>query len=167
MRDATAIAEFDSQVWREERNQLLYQWVQDENAVVWLLDYCQVCEVFDDLVDKDKPVEDRELTDILHTVFVRMPLNPFFERYKLQLCPVVAVGINSWLDANWLEKSGKHTDRVRAFTLRDRYMDVLTVILEITRGWEWLREHSLEIRAFFSHSESFAEYDSALNPPET
>ena len=159
--------EFDSEEWREERNKKLVEWIGDEDAINWFLDYCQVCEVFDDLVDRDKAIADSTVTDALYRLLCAMPINGFFDRFKGQLCPIITGGINSWLDANDLERSSEVDDRIRAFTLRDRYMEVLTFIIVLARGWDYLREHSLEIRAFFSHSESFSEYDAALHPPES
>ena len=46
----------DTEGWREVRNKALRGWVRDEMAVRWLLDYFDVCELFDDLIDGDREV---------------------------------------------------------------------------------------------------------------
>ena len=160
-----AVQEFDSENWREERNAKLLTWLGDQDAIDWFLDYCHVCELFDDFIDRDRPITDENITKTLYKLLVGMPLNPFFDRFKGQLCPLITTGINGWLDANELERSKLIDDRIRAFTLRDRYMEVLAFIIVLARGWDFLREHSQDIRTFFSHSETFSEYDADLKPP--
>ena len=152
------ILEFDSLVWRKVRDAKLMEWVGDVDAVDWFLEFCQVCEVIDDLVDKDKTVEDSNITNILFSVFVEMPLNPFFDAHKSSLCPIMLSGINAWLDANALEQDTSDKKyRIMSYMLRDWYMELLAVIIYITRGRDTMRILSLDIRKFFM-SESFDEY---------
>ena len=149
----------DSEAWRKQRNALLAGWVGDEAAVRWFLDFCHVCEIFDDLVDGDKPVGPDAVSSLIFDVLVEMPLNPFFDTFKSSLCPLIVSGVNAWLDANTMERRGTKDDLIKAFVLRDWYMEILSTVIYLTRGRDAMRALSMEIRDFFQ-SESFRSYSS-------
>ena len=157
--------EFDTPEWRQVRDHKLREWVQDENALAWFLDFAQVCEVIDDLIDRDKAVPDTDISGLLFSTLIEMPLNAFFNAHKSVLCGIIVTGINSWLDANQLQRAeypegtkyAEMDDLIKAFSLRDQYMEVLAAIIYITRGQAVMRELSPQIRAFFQ-SESFIDY---------
>jgi hypothetical protein len=105
--------EFDTEDWRKSRDVKLMEWIGDASAVNFILSFSDLCEVFDDLIDKDKPVTDDDIIRTLFTALVDIPMNPFFAHYRHQLVPVVITGINAWLDANKLER-GSDNDKVFA-----------------------------------------------------
>lgn len=148
---------FDSEAWRDERNRRLAEWVGDPDAVRFILQFADVCEVFDDLWDGDKPVTKDDLTRVLFTVLVDMPLNPFFDRYKGNLVPIIITGVNAWLDANAMEK-GDRNDRVFAYVLRDWYMEFVAFVIYLTRGFDFMRAVSPDVRRFFTHHETLEQY---------
>ena len=150
----------DSPEWREVRDAKLAEWVDDAAAVAWFLDYCQFCEVIDDLVDRDKPVLESDVVNLLFTAFVELPSNAFFLHYGGTLAPVIVAGINAWLDSNVYERGTTVNDRIRAYMLRDRYMEVLSTVIYLLHGPERMRELSMEIRDFFQ-AETFEEYMAA------
>ena len=49
---AQMVLEFDTPEWRQVRDHKLREWVQDESALAWFLDFCHVCELFDDVFDQ-------------------------------------------------------------------------------------------------------------------
>jgi len=149
--------EYDTGPWRELRNQKLVEWVGDENAVRFIINFSEACELFDDLIDQDKPLEDGHVVRVLWTLLTELPLNPFFDTYKFQLVPIIVTGINAWLDANEFEKGDEHEQSL-AFVLRDVYMELIAFVIYLTRGRDYMREVSLEIRRFFMHNETLEEY---------
>lgn len=153
--------EFDTEAWREVRNAKLLEWVQDRDAVDFILDFGEVCEVWDDLIDRDKPIPPERINDLFMMLLTEFPLNPFFERYKRLLIPIMVTGINAWLDANELEK-GSANQQVFSYVLRDWYMELVAFVIYLTRGREAMRQHSLEIREFYTHHESLEEYREKL-----
>ena len=156
-----ATPDFDSPLWRAERDRRLQEWVGDERAVEFLLVYGDACELFDDLIDRDKPVEDDHVVRVMFNLLTELPLNPFFERYKLSLIPALVIGMNAWLDANRLE-SGDSNDQAFAYVLRDVYCEVVALVVYLTRGRDYMREHSLEIRRFFTKHETLDQYREGL-----
>lgn len=150
--------EFDTQAWRELRNRKLREWVGNDDAVQFILAFAEVCEVWDDLIDKDKPIDDDRINSVFWTLLAEMPLNPFFDRFKANLIPILSTGINAWLDANELEKRGTENDLVFAYVLRDWYMEFVSFVIMLTRGRAYMREVSMEVRRFFTHQETLDEY---------
>lgn len=148
---------FDSEAWRAERDRRLAEWVGDPDAVRFIVQFADVCEVFDDLWDKDKPVTKDDLSRILFALLTEMPLNPFFDRFKGNLVPLLITGINAWLDANALEQ-GTRNERVFAYVLRDWYMEFVSFVIYLTRGREFMRAVSLDVRHFFTHHETLEQY---------
>ncbi|WP_019558468.1 hypothetical protein [Thioalkalivibrio sp. ALE12] len=149
--------EFDSEGWRQERNRRLHEWVQNEDAVRFILDWADACELFDDIVDRDKEIPEEHAVRVLFNVFTELPINPFFDRFKYQLIPLLVTGINAWLDANRLER-GSENDRVFAYVMRDYYMEFVSFVIYLTRGRDVMRSLSMEIREFFTHHENLSQY---------
>ncbi|RBO54778.1 hypothetical protein DSD19_04535 [Rhodovulum sp. BSW8] len=148
---------FDSEAWRRLRDEKLMEWICDEFAVQFIVTFSDVCEVFDDLWDGDKPVTRDDLSRTLFNCLAEIPINPFFDRFKQQLVPIIITGINAWLDANALE-NGNRNDRVFAYVLRDWYMELIAFVIYLTRGRDHMRRVSLDVREFFTHHETLEEY---------
>lgn len=140
---------------------MLREWVGDRDAIEFLLSVFSAAEFFDDVIDGDVELDKKTAVHVLFDLLVDLPLNPFFERHKLQLIPIVIVGINAWLDANVLEQ-GSDNDKALAYVLRDLYMELLSLVVYLTRGQAYLREHSVEMRKFFTQHESLEEYKRKL-----
>lgn len=153
--------EFDSMEWREVRNKKLAEWVGNDEAIEFLLICFAAGEFFDDVVDGDTAIDSDVAISVLIDLTTKLPLNRFFEVYKLQLIPLMITGINAWQDANVLEK-GTENDRAWAYVLRDWYMELLSFVVFLTRGQHYLREVSVEMRKFFSQHESLEQYKRKL-----
>jgi len=153
--------EFDTPQWQELRNLKLAEWTQDPHAVHFVIQFGDTCELFDDLIDKDKPIPDEHVIRVLFAVLTEMPLNPFFEKHKHRLIPVIVTGINAWLDANALEK-GTDNDKVFAYVLRDWYAELIAYVIYLTRGRDYMRSVSMQVRNFFTHHETLEQYREAL-----
>lgn len=152
---------YDSPEWRESRNVKLREWIGDEYALQFILTIGHVAEIWDDMIDKDRIITDQEINDAFRQILVSLPMNPFFDRYKSALIPIMNVGINTWIDSNELEKRGTYNDFVQAYVLRDWYVELISSVIEITRGYNYMRSVSLAIRDFFSAHESFEDYRSS------
>lgn len=153
--------EFDTAQWRTARDAKLREWVGDVAAVSFILAFFDMCEVFDDLIDKDKPVTDEDIVRTLFHALVDIPMNPFFASYRNQLVPVIITGINAWLDANRLEK-GSENDKVFAYVLRDWYAELVSFVIYLTKGRHYLRAVSMDVRTFFTHHETLEQYREGL-----
>lgn len=150
--------EYDTPEWRAQRNAKLYEWVQDEEAVAFITTYANICEVWDDLIDKDKPVSDAQINRAFMQAVVSLPCNEFFIRHRAQILPLIVSGANAWADATAMERHGTENQKVFSYVLRDWYMEFVSFIIYLTRGWEYLRSVSLEVRDFFTHHETLEQY---------
>ena len=148
---------FGSAEWCKERDEKLLQWIKNPHAVSFVLDIGDAAELWDDLIDQDKPIQPKDVNRVFTRLVTVLPLNPFFDAYKLQLIPLLVAGINAWHDANALEK-GSDNDKAMAYVLRDWYVELTMFVVYLTQGHEAMRELSLDIRRFFSHHESLQDY---------
>ena len=153
--------EFDTPEWCALRDKKLAEWVGDPEALRFIVMFGDTCELFDDIIDRDKDITDAHAVRVLFAVLTELPFNRFFEAYKHQLVPIIITGINAWLDANELEKGSEH-EQVFAYVLRDWYVELISFIIYVLRGPEYLRAVSMEIRHFFTHHETLEEYREKL-----
>jgi hypothetical protein len=153
--------EFDTIEWQQLRNQKLQEWIGDQHAINFILAFSDACELFDDIIDKDKPIAEDHAVRVLFSLLTELPLNPFFDHFKVQLIPILVTGINAWLDANELEK-GSENDKVFAYVLRDWYMEFVSFVIYLARGRDYMRQVSMEVRHFFTHHETLEEYREKL-----
>lgn len=149
--------DFDTPAWRELRNAKLHEWVRDPAAIAFFLTVADASEFFDDVVDADKPIEEGHAERVLFALLTQLPLNPFFMANVQPLCAIMHTGINAWLDSTDMERTVDEEKRKRAFVLRDWNLELLMYIVTLTRGRQYMRSVSLEIRDFFQH-ETLAEY---------
>lgn len=153
--------EFDTYEWQQLRNQKLQEWIGDPHAISFILAFADACELFDDIIDRDKPIDDGHAVRVLFSLLTELPLNPFFDAFKQQLIPILITGINAWLDANELEK-GTNNDQVFAYVLRDWYMEFVSYVIYLARGRDFMRGVSMEVRRFFTHHETLEAYQEKL-----
>jgi hypothetical protein len=158
----TSSPEFDSGDWRAMRNEKLNEWIVDRHAIEFILQFFDFCEVIDDLWDQDKEVTKADLTRILFVALTGLPLNPFLVNYRSEIVPILVTGINAWLDANELEK-GSDNDKVFSYVLRDWYAELIAFVIYLTRGQDYMREVSMDVRRFFTHHETLEEYKADLS----
>jgi hypothetical protein len=149
--------EWDSLEWRSARDHQLREWVGDENALRFFLDLSHFVEIYDDLVDKDKPVSARDINHALFAVLCYMPSNPFFLQHRPTLTPLIFTSINAWADANEFQ-SGTMSEKALAYGLKGGGVEILLSIISITRGVEYMRSISAEVRRIVMAHESFEEY---------
>lgn len=142
---------FDTPPWREMRDKTLREIIPDEWAVKFIIDYGQFCEVWDDLIDGDKFVSKEVISDTFRRLMTEWPMNPFFDRNKITLSPLILTGINAWLDANDLEARGGDNDTAVSYMLRDFYMELVNWVVFLTTGWSGMREASMRMRDMFTH----------------
>ena len=150
----------DSEAWRELRNHKLMEWIGDPNAVAFLLDVFNIGEIWDDLIDGDKPVSHHDISVAFTTALIRLPANPFYQAYQKKLSGCMTSGIHAWLDANEYER-GDDNDKAYAYVLRVWYMELITLVCELLHGFDYTRSISMDVRRFFTH-ETLEEYKEKL-----
>jgi hypothetical protein len=149
--------DFDSQSWRKIRDVKMREWIQDEWALKFVLDYSDAVELWDDLIDKDKEIDEQQVMRVFTNLLTAMPLNPFFNQHKSVFIPLIQASINAWFDSLNLEK-GSDNDKAMAYMLRWYSHEAFIYTIFITRGYDYMRSVSLEVRRFFTGHESLDEY---------
>jgi exosortase/archaeosortase len=148
---------WDSAAWREMRDAKLLEWLQNADAVRFFLHMSHFVEVFDDLVDQDVPVSEKDLAHAVFSALYHIPANPFFNAHRAALLPVVFTCTNAWLDSNDLA-GGSESEKALAYTLKGLGVEVLLSCIAITRGTEYLRTVSADVRRVFMAHQPFADY---------
>lgn len=127
-------------------------------AASWLMSVVQALHLWDDLVDRDRPVSEEQLDHVFRLMLVEMPRNPFFQAHAANLTPVLVMAIQNWHVANAVER-GKPCDVSLecAFIVRSSYVDLATMVATICGGDTHGVEIAKKVRAL-AHSEGFEQY---------
>jgi hypothetical protein len=149
--------QWDSADWRKLRDAKLMEWLQNPDAVRFFLDLSHFVEIFDDFVDQDRPVSKKDMSTAIFSALYHIPANSFFNANRGVLLPIMFTCTNAWLDANELA-DGTQSEKALAYTLKGLGVDVLLACVSITRGIDYLREVSADIRRVFMAHQSFADY---------
>lgn len=156
------LPEYGSTEWLALRNDMLKIWIQDTNAVNFIKIIGDAAELWDDLIDQDKPILKSDVNNVFVALTTVLPLNPFFDAYKAQLIPLMITGINTWQDATTLEK-GSDNDKAIAYVLRDWYVELVMYVVYLTRGYDVMRDISASARKFFGQHETLQDYMEKLS----
>ena len=62
--------------------------------------------IYDDLIDRDKPVSDTDIHKAMWVLLVDLPRNPFFRAHETEFRGALVTGVMNWHAANQMEKSG-------------------------------------------------------------
>lgn len=103
-------------------------------AIDLINDAWSLCEVWDDLVDKDKDVAADQVNRLMKWALFDVHQNPVFQGAP-QLHFLLRVVVANWLAANEMEKSENREERVTAYTLRCAPYDFFVgVVLAVSGG---------------------------------
>jgi hypothetical protein len=148
---------WDTPEWRIARNKQFREWVQDEHALNFILDLSHFVEIYDDLVDRDKPVSTADINRALFAALCYIPSNPFFLHHRLTLVPLIFTNINAWADANELQY-GTTSEKALAYALKGAGVDIILSVISLTRGVDYMRSISAEVRRIIMAHETFEDY---------
>lgn len=155
--DILRAGEWDTPEWCDNRDAQMLEWVRDPEAVRFCLAVSQFCEVFDDFVDADVPVQKGDMARAVFNAMYHIPANHFFNEHRVALLPIMFLFVNAWLDSNELAQ-GDTSDKALAYTLKGLGVEVLLACIGITRGVDYLRTVSVDIRRAFMAHQPFADY---------
>jgi hypothetical protein len=105
-----------------------------------------IVNVWDDLIDRDKPVTDSDINRTFWYCLVGLPTNPFYFKHAYALQPVIQTGILNWFAANHLEHDKEGMGRELAHVLRYSITDVIVQMTYLIGGYEWAGRHAHEIK---------------------
>jgi len=131
----------------------------DVEARALILYIYRLAHAMDDMVDRDKPMTDREMYEVFWLALVQIPSNGFYRRHAKELIPLAATSLLNWAAATDIEKREKpaledlHVAHVIRHNVADAYILIATIIGGPQHGFEVAAE--LRTRA---QRESFQNY---------
>ena len=145
--------------WLALRDERMLSWMAgNKEAVDAVNTICSICDVWDDLVDKDKPVGADEINAAFTRALIGLQMNAFYKNHEKLFFPLIVTGINAWMDANALQVNTSPKWRMLAFYIRTFGFEIAHLAAFLCGGWEHLRTISLEMRMFFE-TESYSEWE--------
>ena len=126
-------------------------------AIQFVVRVFRALHVWDDLIDRDKPLTDDEINSVFWDLLVVLPTDPFYTRNIALLNSTLVNAIVNWHIANKLEREGDDKDKSVAFILRGAYIDILSASAFVVGGMEWVKAVGPAIRRW-AHEETFTEY---------
>ena len=130
----------------------------NSEAVNFYIDIYNSLHLWDDLIDKDKPLIDSDIHNVMDAMLFRLPTNKFYCQNEHFLRPVLVSSIYNWMAATKMEREPiNDNDLFIAFILRSAYVDLLAIGAMLFHPREKAIEIICDIRRHF-HKEGFANY---------
>jgi hypothetical protein len=141
------------------------------DALAFLRTIAQILHFWDDLIDRDHEIDDRQINDAFTLALIELPRNAFYREHFDTLNVILQNAITNWHIANQLEREPHNEDRVRvslmtAFVIRSSYIDLLTQSALIVGGMDWAAHCGPEIHRW-AHSEGYDGYLTNLAAEQT
>jgi hypothetical protein len=127
-----------------ERHTRLLNYLGDESAVEFIELVFDIVDMWDALIDKDEVIEDQTIHNTFMRCLVDLPANSFYQKNFAVLAPQIMLAVNSWLDANELQK-GDEQDRISAYGLRFVWAQLISTSVSLIKGGSAARAISPEI----------------------
>lgn len=145
----------------ENEHENLTRWFCGNNeAVRFVRDVAYVTQVWDDLIDRDRPVTPERINSAFERLLIGVPRNGFYREFMAELQPLIEQMVVDWYTANSMELGSKQ-DQMAAWMLRDSFTAVVVRVAILCGGWAWGVEQSVEIRRAV-HDEPFDEYVASI-----
>jgi hypothetical protein len=116
-----------------------------------------VFELWDDLIDKDKPVDQKDINDAFYTVFVKLPRDQFYNQHFSLFNPIIETTILDWFSANELEATLKIDALRQSYVLRCSAQQLIVMAARIVGGVEWATAVNTELRMMGDTWNEYAE----------
>ena len=144
----------------QTESELINYWLmENEHAIAMINDFNRLSQTWDDLYDRDKPVDPAEVNRMMLRALVTIPRNPFYQQNFHDLQPVVEHCLFNWMDSNWLEQFGDNRDLQVSYILRSATTDLLIHVAYLVGGPDWRLKAAADIRKMIYHdNENFIRY---------
>lgn len=142
--------------------QLLQRWLKGHGAACdFILQLFAVLHVWDDLIDRDKPISTKDVHTALWHALISLPRNRFYAENFSLLNGLLQTAILNWHVANRFEAEDDAVGRHVAFVIRSTYVDLVTMCAWIVGGNDWALTVGYEARKHAS-SEGMIAYLESL-----
>ncbi|GAB7221304.1 hypothetical protein VoSk93_05150 [Vibrio owensii] len=122
----------------------------DKAAIDFVVKLFNISQIFDDLIDKDKPVSDEDIFRSYWLCLIELPKNPFYMRHAATLIPMMQIFLVDYRDSVILERERALTENEHgkniAFVLRDSIGSIITHCAYLIGGYEHMANISVQVR---------------------
>ena len=132
----------------------------NEAAVDYIADFLAAWHIWDDLIDKDKPITDESINQAFINAFIKLPRNPFYQANFGILNPLMENAFINWFAANNLEQQNQNLRT--AYDLRNTYLNIIVTCANIIGGVEWASLVAIDVQKNLNENDSFEEYVTKL-----
>lgn len=132
------------------------------SAISFLETVGAITQVWDDLIDRDKPVSDYDINEAFMGCLINIPRNPFYRENFLDLQPVIEHVILQWITSASIEKSGVESLLPITFVTRGAFNDLITRCAMIIGGQDHAQSVAVTVMNFSFHDEVYAEYEAEI-----
>ncbi|HEY0960913.1 MAG TPA: hypothetical protein VGE69_00975 [Pseudomonadales bacterium] len=113
----------------------------NDDALGFLLMLGSISQVWDDLIDRDMPVGDIDINQMMLSALIDMQYNPFYQQHQAALLPVMELAIINWQTANHHE-IGRNAQMLHvSYVKRSVLTDIMIWVARLVGG----RAHALQL----------------------
>jgi hypothetical protein len=143
-----------SPLFKEQLN----QWLKgNQLACQFIEQLTEMAHLWDDLVDRDRPIQPEVIHQAFWDLLIALPRNTFYVQNFALLNSLIQQAILNWHIANTMEGTDDDVDKQIAFILRSSYVDLITACAWILGGEKWAIHVGCEVRRQTSR-EGYAAY---------
>jgi hypothetical protein len=106
------------------------------------------CHWIDDIVDKDRLWLPQETIEVNLQALLTFSANPFFERHKSSLLPLIIQAFRAFVDSTRMEKAPDVRDRRAADILKSNYHEVIWHVAFLVGGFDHMTAVTQRHRKF-------------------
>lgn len=121
----------------------------NQDAINFMVTVGKWSHLYDDLIDKDKTIDDDFVHEVMWDIMVGLPLNKFYIANATMLAPVFATGILNWRGANDMEKSGSKEELFIAHATRYSINDLALLVMTLLGGGGHAAKYARDARLSF------------------
>lgn len=129
----------------------------NQSAVELCMMLIKVADVWDDIVDGDKPSYD-DVNKAFMICLFSLDENQFYQVHKASLKPIILSITLKWMDANTLESKGE--DLEKCYMLRAGLYDLFAHCAFLISGYDYYQKIGPIIRKFYG--ETYEEFKESL-----
>jgi len=122
----------------------------NKSAKEYLYMVGRITRVWDDIYDQDNPagITRKQLLEIIEYLFVKLPVNGFFNQHREILLSQHISAYNAWMASNkWLD--GDETEQMYAHVWPDTINEILPIVALLTQSYKQMEQVSDHMRKNF------------------
>lgn len=142
----------------QEGDMLLQLMQGNADAAAFIADTFSVLHIWDDLIDRDKPLTDDDIDGAFWRALIELPRNAFYRQHFDRLNPILMVAITDWKTATRSERTATClNERAMSYTIRSSYLNLIVHAAIIIGGPRYGLAIAKPVREYF-HKEGLTTY---------